>query len=193
MFMENIDSGRLKNDKHELFCLEYLKDLNASQAAVRAGYGTKYAKQTAYKLLKRDDIRQRITQLKEERIRAARIDANYVLKRLLTIDRLNVRDLLDENGDLKDVQEWTEDWQTSIQALDIQVSTTGGVRTLTKKVKLPDRLRNLEMLGKHIDVSAFKEKENGSASSDPAAIVVEVVSQEAKEGIERLKQKLAEE
>lgn len=193
MFMENIDSGRLKNDKHELFCLEYLKDLNASQAAVRAGYGTKYAKQTAYKLLKRDDVRQRITQLKEERIRAARIDANYVLKRLLTIDRLNVRDLLDENGDLKDVQEWTEDWQTSIQALDIQVSTTGGVRTLTKKVKLPDRLRNLEMLGKHIDVSAFKEKENGSASSDPAAIVVEVVSQEAKEGIERLKQKLAEE
>lgn len=193
MFMENIDSGRLKNDKHELFCLEYLKDLNASQAAVRAGYGTKYAKQTAYKLLKRDDIRQRITQLKEERIRAARIDANYVLKRLLTIDQLNVRDLLDENGDLKDVQEWTEDWQTSIQALDIQVSTTGGVRTLTKKVKLPDRLRNLEMLGKHIDVSAFKEKENGSASSDPTAIVVEVVSQEAKEGIERLKQKLAEE
>lgn len=189
--MSETTNNELQNPKHELFCLEYLKDFNATQAAVRAGYSTISARSTASKLLKTEVVKTRIAELQKERLQAARIDASYVLNRLLIIDRLNVKDLLDDDGDLKDVKDWSEDWQTSIQALDIQVSTAGGVRTLTKKVKLPDRLRNLEMLGKHIDISAFKDKDDGvpTAGQQPA-IVVEVTTQQAKENVNELEKRL---
>ena len=100
--------------------------------------------------------------------------------------------MLNDDGDLKDVKDWSDDWQTSIQALDIQVSTSGGVRTLTKKVRLPDRLRNLEMLGKHIDVSAFKDKEDDPKSNQSSSVIIEVTTHQAKENVIQLTQKLQE-
>lgn len=191
--MSDTPNNGLQNPKQELFCLEYLKDFNATQAAIRAGYTVKSARSTASKMLKVEEVKQRIEELKDERLQTARIDAAYVLNRLLAIDRLNVKDLLNDDGDLKDVKDWSEDWQTSIQALDIQVSTTGGVRTLTKKIKLPDRLRNLEMLGKHIDVSAFKDKETDAPTGETSTILVEVTTRQAKENVEQLKDRLIEE
>ena len=190
--MSETTNEELQNPKHELFCLEYLKDFNATQAAIRAGYSSRSARSTASKIMKTDAIKQRISTLQKDRLDAVRIDATYVLNRLLTIDKLNVKDLLNDDGDLKDVKDWSDDWQTSIQALDIQVSTSGGVRTLTKKVRLPDRLRNLEMLGKHIDVSAFKDKEDDPKSNQSSSVIIEVTTHQAKENVKQLTQKLQE-
>lgn len=183
----------LANPKHELFCIEYLKDLNATQAAVRTGYSVKSARFTGCRILACPDVRQRIEKLKADRMSEAKVDANYVLNRLLAIDRLSVEDLLDDNGDLKEVKDWSEDWKMSIQALDIQVSSSGGAKTTTKKVRIPDKLRNLEMLGKHIGVSAFKERETELIDNDGATVVVHVDSLEAKENVEKLESKLVEE
>lgn len=57
--------AELKNKKHEKFCNEYIKDMNATQAAIRAGYSEKTAGVQASKLLKIVNIKSRVAELRE--------------------------------------------------------------------------------------------------------------------------------
>ena len=63
-----------------MFCLEYLKDLNATQAAIRAGYSEKTAKEISCENLTKPNIQSRVSQLMAERVEKTKIDAAYVLK-----------------------------------------------------------------------------------------------------------------
>ena len=51
-------------ERQEVFCNEFIKDLNAVQAAIRAGYSTQHAKKNAYTLLRQPRISERISELK---------------------------------------------------------------------------------------------------------------------------------
>ena len=57
--------AELKNKKHEKFCNEYIKDMNATQAAIRAGYSEKTAGAQASKLLKIVNIKTRVSELRD--------------------------------------------------------------------------------------------------------------------------------
>ena len=57
--------AELKNKKHEKFCHEYIKDMNATQAAIRAGYSEKTAGAQASKLLKIVNIKTRVAELRD--------------------------------------------------------------------------------------------------------------------------------
>ncbi len=65
--------------KQELFCIEYLIDLNATQAAIRAGYSKHTAKDIGCENLAKPNISERIGKLFEERANKTKIDAEYVL------------------------------------------------------------------------------------------------------------------
>lgn len=70
------------------FCREYLVDLNAAAAAVRAGYSSKGARQTGHALLQQPAVRERVRELQARRARRLDIDADYVLATLAdTIER----------------------------------------------------------------------------------------------------------
>lgn len=71
--------------KQEIFCEEYLIDLNGAAAARRAGYVESNAADTASDLLLRDAIRQRIEFLMEERRKRIGVNQDYVLNKLLEI------------------------------------------------------------------------------------------------------------
>lgn len=70
------------NAKQEMFCKEYLVDLNATQAAIRAGYSERTARVTASKLLAKANISARVKELKDKRAEELELDAYWVLKRL---------------------------------------------------------------------------------------------------------------
>lgn len=76
-------------DKQEMFCREYLIDLNATQAAIRAGYSVKTANRIAAKLLSKVDIQNRIAELKAQRNDLVSIKAYYVLKCFVEIAQQN--------------------------------------------------------------------------------------------------------
>ncbi len=76
------------NRKQELFCEEYLIDLNGAAAARRAGYSEKSATDTAYELMQREDIQQHIEFLMEKRRQKIGINQDYVLQSLLEISRV---------------------------------------------------------------------------------------------------------
>lgn len=55
----------LKNKRHEKFCHEYIKDMNATQAAIRTGYSKKTAKMQGSRLMTNDDVKLRVAELRD--------------------------------------------------------------------------------------------------------------------------------
>lgn len=55
----------LANKRHEKFCHEYIKDMNATQAAIRTGYSEKTANRIGSRLLSNVDIKSRVAELRE--------------------------------------------------------------------------------------------------------------------------------
>jgi phage terminase small subunit len=143
-------------DKQELFAREYLKDLNATQAAIRAGYSEKSAAAQGCENLIKPNVAERIIELKNERNDEVGIDAAYVLRRLVEIDQMDVLDILLPNGELKPIKDWPKTWRTTLSGMDV-TEMAGDDPGFLKKIKWPDKVKNLELLGKHVTVQAFKE------------------------------------
>jgi len=154
--------------KQDMFCREYLIDLNAAQAAIRAGYSANTARKIGSENLTKPDIQKRIAELKLRRNEQVNIDAAYVLRRLVEIDQMDVLDILKDDGGLKAISEWPKVWRTTLSGFDINTSITNfdetTIESILKKVKWPDKVKNLELLGKHISVMAFKENIEQSGS-----------------------------
>lgn len=145
------------------FVREYIVDLNATQAAIRAGYSEKTAQEQSSRLLSNVIIQQAVSKARNQRVAATNIDAAYVLTRLAEIDAMDVLDILADDMTFKPLHEWPKVWRQTLSGVDIaEMFEGGGERRemvgLLKKIKWPDKVKNLEMLGKHIGVQAFSEK-----------------------------------
>ena len=78
-------SARKKEERIKRFCEEYLVDLNATQAAIRAGYAPRAANVQGCRLMKREDVKAEIARLKAERGERAQISADDVLREVSRI------------------------------------------------------------------------------------------------------------
>ena len=147
-------------DKQKRFCEEYMIDLNATQAAIRAGYSPKTAnEQGAQNLVK---LSKYIDQLKAEQSRRTGVSADRVVRELAKIAFVNAGDLIDpETASVK--LDASRDDLAAVQSVKVK---TFGEDGLEHEVKLADKLRALELLGKHLGV--FKE-----SPDDPAADALE--------------------
>lgn len=151
--------------KVEAYCQEYIKcPENQTQAAINAGYSHKTAAKFASQNMRDERVQKRIAELMEERNKRLRVSADYVLLRLVEIDQMDVLDILNDDGGLRPVSEWPKVWRTSISAMDINRITMAmkegedDIESTLQKVKWPDKVKNLELIGKHVDVMAFKER-----------------------------------
>jgi len=72
-------------DKQERFCQEYIIDGNAAAACRRAGYSERSARITGHRLLTKDDIRRRVSELQAEQVGRTQVDADFVVERLRAI------------------------------------------------------------------------------------------------------------
>ena len=142
--------------KQQRFVDEYLIDLNATQAAIRAGYSEKTAKEIGSENLTKPNIAKAIEEAQNKRAEQTQIDAAYVLKRLIEIDQMDVLDIMDDNGNVKPIKDWPKTWRQYISNIEtISLEDEAG---WLKKIKWPDKVKNLELLGKHVSVGAFKDK-----------------------------------
>lgn len=148
--------------KQARFVEEYLIDLNATQAAIRAGYSKKTANEIGAENLAKPSIKAAVEDALAKRSEETQIDANWVLKRLALEAEADINDIYDENGGLKPVKEWPKIWrQGLIAGIDTEEITVEGVKMgIVRKVKVSDRVRRLELIGKHVRVNAFQETVN---------------------------------
>lgn len=159
----------------EAYAQEYTKcPENQTQAAINAGFSPNTAAVKASVMMRDERIQKRIAELMEERNKRLRVSADYVLLRLVEIDQMDVLDILNEDGSMKPISSWPKVWRTSLSALDIAtIKTTQAslkkdngeadlsvedVEHILKKIKWPDKVKNLELIGKHVDVNAFRER-----------------------------------
>ncbi|MFS7358992.1 terminase small subunit [Rahnella inusitata] len=158
------EKGKL-NPQMEMFAQEMLKDpRNQRQAAINAGYSVKTATQKAAGLMNLPKVVARIEELMEARNKRLRVSADYVLLRLVEIDQMDVLDILEDDGGLKPISQWPKIWRTTLSGLDINRIRMAGkneeddIESTLQKIKWPDKVKNLELIGKHVDVMAFKER-----------------------------------
>jgi phage terminase small subunit len=147
--------------KQRRFVDEYLYDLNATQAATRAGYSKKTAYSQGQRLLKNVEVHTAIQKAQAERAERMKINSDWVLKRLVDEAEANLADLYDrKTGHLKSVHEWPEIWrQGLVSGLDVTTSTIEDETTNTiTKVRLSDRIKRLELIGRHVNIQAFKDR-----------------------------------
>ncbi|WP_432652527.1 terminase small subunit [Proteus terrae] len=144
------------NDKMERFCQEYIKSPdNQTDAAISAGYASGSACKRASQLMADPRIQERIAQLMQQRNKRTKMSADNVLKRLVDMLDADIADILNDNGDIKTIKDWPTVWRKSIASFEIAVVDEN---VTVKKVKLLDKLRVLELVGKHVDVNAFRDR-----------------------------------
>lgn len=91
------------------------------------------------------------------------VDADYVLRRHVEMDTLDVMDILDEDGDILPIRQWPKAWRTSISGIEMVELKAGKddqstLRSVLKKIKWPDKVANLKALGSHVKVMAYREQ-----------------------------------
>ena len=159
--------------KQQRFVEEYLKDMNGTQAAIRAGYSAKTANEQASQLLAKLNIQEAVAAAQETRSERTKIDADWVLTRLADEATADVGDLYAEDGALKPIAEWPLIWrQGLVSGLDVDETFADGQKLgRVTKVKLSDRIKRLELIGKHVDVQAFADrKEIGGIGGGPLKV-----------------------
>ncbi|EPH1775874.1 terminase small subunit [Citrobacter freundii] len=148
----------------EAYAQEYTKcPENQTQAAINAGFSPNTAAVKASVMMRDERIQKRIAELMEERNKRLRVSADYVLLRLVEIDQMDVIDILNDDMSIKPVSEWPKVWRQYLTGFDLadMFEGRGDEKELVgilKKIKWPDKVKNLELIGKHVDVNAFKER-----------------------------------
>lgn len=142
-------------DKQERFCKEYVIDLNATRAAIAAGYSEKTANAAASRLLTNVKVENKIQELQKAIAKKLEVDAEWVLKRLINQVESNVLDafatLSQESFTLEDLKALPREIQMCIKKVK---QTSGGI-----EIQFEDKQKALEMIGRHI---GFFEKDNTS-------------------------------
>lgn len=124
--------------KQELFCREYMIDLNAMQAAVRAGYSPSSARNQGSLLLDKPEVQNFIAILSAERNSKLTIDAAYVLRQAVLLHERCMQQVKPKTMRNKTVED--EDGNTVYE------------------FDATNALKALELIGKHVSVGAFKER-----------------------------------
>lgn len=143
------------NPKQQAFVREYLVDLNATQAAIRAGYSAKTARQIGDRLLSKADIQASVQELQRERAARLEITADRVLQELARIAFFDPRKLLNPDGTPKQLHELGDESAAAIAGLEIleEWDGFGEDRRLVghvKKYKIADKNTALTNAMKHL-------------------------------------------
>ena len=135
--------------KQQRFVDEYLIDLNATQAAIRAGYSPDTAMEQGYQLLQKTSVSNAISQTMAHRSHRTGITQDRVLRELAKVAFVNANDVIDpDSATVRD--DATEEDLACIQAVKVKISESGMGSSSEREIKLYDKMRALEMLGKHL-------------------------------------------
>jgi len=166
--------------KQQRFVAEYLIDLNATQAAIRAGYSAKTADVQGPRLLGNVGVAAAIEAGQAKAKEQHAITAERVIQELSRIALVDLGRIYNDDGNLLPIKDMPEDARRAIAGVEVDQLFEGRGEDremvgVTKKVKLFDKPRALEMLGRHFGL--FKDrvehtgKDGGAIEiSDPSGL-----------------------
>lgn len=135
--------------KQQTFVDEYLIDLNATQAAIRAGYSSHTAKDIGCENLSKPNIRACVDKAMAERSKRTGVNQDRVIRELAKIAFVNAANLI--NFKCASVEEdATEDDTAAIQSVKVKITPSEDGDIIEREVKLYDKRAALVDLGKHL-------------------------------------------
>ena len=146
--------------KQKRFIEEYLIDLNATQAAIRAGYSPDTAYSIGQENLNKPEIKAHIDQAMAERSKRTGVNADRIIMELAKIAFVNATEVIDPETATVKEDALPED-TAAIQSVKVK---TFGEDGLEREIKMADKIKALELLGKHLGM--FKDKVELSGSLD---------------------------
>lgn len=156
-------ADRKLTPKQAAFVREYLLDLNATQAATRAGYSARTANEQGSRLLANVSVRSAIQAAMKERSRRTEVDADYVLRTIVeTVERCKqAQPVLNRKGEPVMVETAEGQWAPAYEFDSMAV------------------LRGAELLGKHLKLFTDKTELTGAGGGPIETLDVSGLSTEA--------------
>lgn len=184
-----IEEPKKLTPKQELFCLEYIIDLNATQAAIRAGYSKKTATEMGYENLTKPHISSRIAGLANVRAKKAEKSADDVIKELECVGFSRLGDVIEWNESgmafIKNSDDLSDDAMAAIESVQVVEEVTHITSSkaegdkerkvqsranIKSKVKLHPKLPALNLLAKHHGICM-----DSADTVAPIAVVVNII------------------
>ena len=155
--------GDKLSDKQRLFVAGYLIDLNATNAAIKAGYSKKTAKDIGAENLSKPLIKAAIQAEMDKKASKFDISADAVIQEIAKLAFSNPQDYYHANGAPKEIHELTRDQAAAINTIKTNMTDECAVLEL----KMHDKGQNLERLGRHLKL--FTDKVEVDVSESLAA------------------------
>lgn len=140
--------ARKLTDKQKKFVEEYLIDLNATQACIRAGYSPKTAMEQGYQLLQKTSVQEAIAESMAERSRRTGINQDRIVQELARIAFVKITDVVDSDGEIN--TNASDDDLACIESYKVEDSDSVNGSSSKREVKLASKIKALELLGKHV-------------------------------------------
>lgn len=157
------------NQKQNTFVAEYLVDLNATQAAIRAGYSEKTAYSIGQRLLKHVEIQNAIQKAMKEREERTEITQDRVLKEYARIAFFDPRKLFDDRGFPLEISEIDDDTAAALAGLEVVEGKEGEKDCYIIKYKITNKLGALDSLAKHLGLFDGKQE-----TGDKVTVIIDV-------------------
>ena len=135
-------------EKQQRFVDEYLIDLNATQAAIRAGYSAKTADQQGSRMLANVKVQQAIAEAMAERSKRTGVNQDRVVLELAKIAFVKMTDIVNDEGEIR--PDATDDDLACIESVKYKRSDSDTGSSEEREVKIASKLKALELLGKHL-------------------------------------------
>ncbi len=174
--------------KHERFCWEYIEDLNATKAYMRAFPGCSYetAMANSHKLRNTQEVSRRIDEILDEVNRGKKINIMEMMEVAAAIIKSDPKRLFNEYGQIRPVQEMDQNTRAAIASIEVSETITGsseerssgnGAMIRTAKIKMVDKLGALKLMGqwlrlednsqpKEIDLNGMSDEELRQRAED---------------------------
>jgi phage terminase small subunit len=159
-------AGKRLNPKQRRFVAEYLVDLNATQAAIRAGYAKKNADVTGPRLLGNVGVSKAVAEGIEKRQERLEVKADDVLRELLRIAMADLGKAYDEHGRLRPIHDIPADTRRAMAGVKVfeEFEGRGEDRVQVgevREVRFWDKNKALELLGKHLKLFVERMEHTG--------------------------------
>ena len=133
--------------KQKRFVEEYLIDLNATQATIRAGYSPESARSIGSALLKKPDVKARLDKAMAERSKRTGVNQDRIIRELARVAMLNAPDVINLT-DATLLADASEDDTAAIASVKVK-KTSGNCESIEREVRFADKVKALELLGRH--------------------------------------------
>lgn len=136
-------------NKQKRFCEEYLIDLNATQAAIRAGYSSATAGSIGNELLKKPEIRARVDKAIAAQSRRTGVTADRVVRELARVAFANSQDVINyDDATVKATA--ARDDTAAVASVRVKTIPTKDGKGVEREVRMHDKLKALELLGRRL-------------------------------------------